>query len=142
MYATLEQILARFDRPETQELTRLTAPDGGERDDVAIETALAEASGQMDLYIGSRNTLPLSGLSAAQEADLARMACDIARYRLHGEQATEQVRTRYDDTIDALDGIAAGRINLSASANGAASGKASASAGARVMTRASLGGVL
>jgi phage gp36-like protein len=62
----------------------------------SIEAALAEASGQMDLYIGTRNTLPLSGLTEGQTADLARIACDIARYRLYADRATEEVRTVED----------------------------------------------
>ena len=142
MYATLDQILARHDRPDSQELTRLTAGAGGVRDDLAIEAALAEASGQMDLYIGTRNSLPLSGLTEIQSADLARIACDIARYRLYADRATEEVRTRYEDAVRVLEQIAAGRIHLGSTTTTASAARATASAGARVMTRDALGGIL
>jgi phage gp36-like protein len=141
MYATLDQMLARFDRPDSQELSRLTAGSGGVRDDARIEAALAEASGQMDLYLGTRNTLPLSGLIASQADDLARIACDIARYRLWADRASEEVRARYDDGIRVLEQIASGRIVLDLATATATAAKATASAGPRVMTRTTLGGL-
>ena len=143
MYATLDQILAQHDRPDTQELTRLTAGPGGVRDDERISVVLAEASGQMDLYIGTRNSLPLSGLTDGQAADLARMNCDIARYRLWADRASEEVRIRYEDAIKVLEQIATGRIHLDAQTGttAASAAKATASAAARVMTRTTLGGL-
>ena len=142
MYATLEQMLARYDRPDSYELTQITAPAGGVLDEEAVEAALAEASGQMDLYIGSRHPLPLSGVSAAQATDLARIACDIARYRLYAHLATEEVRARYEEAIRVLEQIAAGRILLRVTSGAGASGQARATAAPRVMTRTGLGGVL
>ena len=112
MYATLAQMVARFEAPDDPELTQLTGGGSGLIDEVRVATALAEASGQMDLYIGTRNALPLSGLAAAHAEELARLACDIARYRLWSDAASEEVRRRYEDAIRILEQIAKGTLVL------------------------------
>jgi phage gp36-like protein len=139
-YATLEEMLGRFDRPGNPELSQLTADADGLRDDARIDEALAEATGQMDLYIGTRYALPLAGLAASQSEELARLCCDIARYRLWADASSEEVRRRYEEALKLLDKIAAGDILLIVPTPGA--GVASASAEPRLMTRAALRGVI
>jgi phage gp36-like protein len=142
MYATLQQMLDRFDRIENPELTQLTSSPSGVRDDARIESALDEADGEINTYIGSRYPIPLTGISESTAANLARLACDIARYRLWSVQSSEEVRRRYEDAIGVLVRIAKGELNiLLTTGTGTASG-ASARAAAVRMTRDNLGMVL
>jgi phage gp36-like protein len=142
MYATLDDLLERFNRAARPELTEL-APDPddpSEPDEARLEQALTEASGQMDLYLGTRHRLPLEGLSDAQAGDLTRLCCDIARYRLWADQASKEVRLRYDDAIGFLEQAAAGRVRLGVS-DTVANARASVSGAPRQLTRSSLSGV-
>jgi phage gp36-like protein len=117
MYTTVADFLARHNRADNPELTQLCPDpdDATEPDAVRLAQALTEASGQMDLYLGTHHDLPLTGLSDAQAADLARICCDIARYRLWADQASKEVRQRYDDATAFLEQAASGRIRLGAS---------------------------
>ncbi|MCF1184046.1 DUF1320 domain-containing protein [Marichromatium gracile] len=113
MYADLDALRARHDRPEHPELTELTAGAGADAPDLdRLRRALAAASGQMDLYLGVRHRLPLAGLSDTEREELARIACDIARYRLWPDDAPETVRVRYAEAIGVLEQAAAGRLRL------------------------------
>lgn len=141
-YATLEEMLARFEREDLPELTQVTAGVGGVRDDTRITTALAEASGEMDLYLGTVHALPLTDLTATQTTEMARLCCDIARYRLWAEAASDEVRRRYDDALKVLAAIAAGKVRLLAPATGGVRGQAWAQASPRQMSRDQLAGVL
>lgn len=112
MYATVEQLIARFEAPDDPELSQLTGGGSGVVDEPRLAMALAEASGQMDLYIGTRHTLPLGGVAAAHAEELARICCDIARYRLWSDAASDEVRRRYEDAIRILEQIARGTLAL------------------------------
>lgn len=143
-YATLAQFRARHDRPENPELTQLTAlPGWSEPDTDRLSAALDEATGEMDLYIGTRHSLPLGGLTDAQTLYLAGLCADIARYRLWDQRASEEVRNRYRDAIAALRDVAAGRIRLGATADsGTGTSGVVASGAPRRLTRDSLDGLL
>lgn len=142
-YATLSDMLARFERERDPELSHLTGDSLGVRQDAQIVTALSEASGEMDTYIGSRYTVPLTGLSATLAADLARVCCDIARYRLWDAAASDEVRVRYEDALRLLRDIAAGRIALApTAAAGVGAAAASYTSAERVMSRATLSGLI
>lgn len=140
-YATPAQLVERFDAE--YELTQLTGAGSGSRDDERILLALEEASGQMDLYLGTRNALPLSGLGASQTAELERLCCDIARFRLWKDAASEEVRRRYDDAIRVLEQIAAGKVSLApAGASGAVGAAEIATPTPSVFGRSGDGGLL
>lgn len=114
MYATVADLIDRFDRPENPELTQLI-PDGGNppaADETRLEQVIGEASGQMDLYLGTRHTLPIDGLSDDQSSDLTRLCCDIVRYRLWADAASSEVRQRYEDAMGFLNRVADGRVRL------------------------------
>lgn len=125
-YATLDQLITRFESPENPELSQLTGDGSGLVDEARLSTALEEASGQMDLYIGTRHALPLSGIAAAHLEELARICCDIARYRLWGPSnaADTDVHTRYQDAIRVLEQIAKGTLSLAPSGESGAVGEA------------------
>lgn len=112
MYATVEQLIARFEAADDPELSQLTGGGSGLLDEARLATALEEASGQMDLYIGTRNALPLGAVAAAHAQELARICCDIARYRLWSDAASEEVRRRYEDAVRILEQIAKGTLVL------------------------------
>lgn len=79
-----------------------------QRDPLSIERALSDADAEIDAYLGGRYQLPLSSNSAV----LVRIACDIARYRLWAERASEEVRRRYEDARRFLEALAKGDVTL------------------------------
>jgi phage gp36-like protein len=92
-YATLTDLTERF----------------GDTEVVAVaERALADAGAEIDGYLVGRYRLPLPVVPRT----LVGFACDIARYRLYDDRATEQVTKRYDDAAKFLRLVADGRISL------------------------------
>lgn len=80
-----------------------------------FERAASAANGVIDGYLAARYTLPL-----ATTPELVRAwALDITRFRLWDEQAPEEVRRRYEDALEQLRDLAAGRMSLPPDAQGA-----------------------
>lgn len=79
-----------------------------ERDALAITRALADADAEIDAYLGGRYALPLADVPAV----LIRIACDIARYRLWAERASDEVRRRYEDARRFLEALGKGDVTL------------------------------
>lgn len=105
-YATQADLETRF---KNQELIELTDEAGtGVIDAAAVAVALADADSEINGYIASRHTLPLTQTSP----ELVRLACDIARYKLYDARATELVKARYDDAIAKLRDVARGVASL------------------------------
>lgn len=105
-YATPQDMIDRF---EEDELVQLTDQDElGVIDAVVLGKALADADAAIDGYLASRYTLPL----ATVPGSLTRIACDLARYYLYDNGATEEVRRRYDDAARFLTALAKGDITL------------------------------
>jgi len=76
---------------------------------VAVVTrARADADAEIDTYLASRYALPLSSVPAV----LVRVAADMARYYLHDNRATEEVKARYDAAIRWLKSISSGAATL------------------------------
>ncbi|MCW8857702.1 MAG: DUF1320 family protein [Kangiella sp.] len=106
-YAVLEDMVKRFGEQELIDLTDRAAT--GSIDEVVVAQALDDASAIIDGYLGSRYKLPLPSTPSI----VVPMCCDIARYYLYDDQATEQVTKRYEDTIRYFKGVASGSIKLS-----------------------------
>jgi len=134
-YATQADLEARFG---VDELTQLTDRAGaGVPDATIVARALSDAAAEIDTYLASRYALPLSPVPTV----LARIACDIARYRLWEDRASDEVRRRYEDNVRLLEGIAKGVLSLGLPEADAAPALAEASLGnRRVMSRAGTGG--
>jgi len=134
-YATQADLEARFG---VDELIQLTDRAGtGVPDAAIVARALSDAAAEIDSYLASRYALPLSPVPAV----LARIACDIARYRLWEDRASDEVRRRYEDARRLLESIAKGTVSLGLPEENAAPALAEASLGnARVMTRDGTGG--
>ncbi len=112
-YATSAQLTARFGEDE---LVSLTDRDGTAGTIVAavLDVALTDASALINGYLAGRYTLPL----ATPPAMLERLCCDIARYGLYDNGASEQVSKRFDDSVRFLEMVAAGKITLGITTQG------------------------
>lgn len=105
-YATLETMVERFG---SDELTQRTDRTGtGEMDAKVMDRALADADAEVNSYLAVRYALPLAGVPTV----LARVAADIARYRLYDDGVPETVRKRYEDAVALLKRIANGDVKL------------------------------
>ncbi|MGE0256933.1 MAG: gp436 family protein [Alphaproteobacteria bacterium] len=104
-YAAQSDLVTRFGQAELLQL----ADDGeGAIDATRVAAALTAADNLIDAYIGGRYDLPLATVPPV----LVDKACDIARYELMGQGATEAAQIRYDAAIALLRDIAAGRAAL------------------------------
>lgn len=132
-YATATELLDRFDAEEiaqrtdrstprlvTAELLRAAAAAGDlsawtsaeQAAAVAalslINSALVDADNTIDGYLAVRYAVPL----ASPPAVVKRLACDLARYFLYDDQATETVQKRYDTAERFFREVGAGKLSL------------------------------
>ena len=105
-YATLQDMIDRFGERELGQIAQGVALEVIDAD--RVERALADASAEIDGYVGTRYPLPLAPVPAL----LTRAACDVARYRLYDDAAPEEVRRRYEDVARLLRHIAEGTVSL------------------------------
>jgi len=73
-----------------------------------IDDALADASQEIDGRLARRYTLPLDPVPSLMK----RVAANTARFFLHDDSATEEIRKRYEDSIRTLKALAAGDMRL------------------------------
>lgn len=134
-YATPDDLEARYGADELVQLTDRVG--AGVPDADVVARALADADAEIDGYLASRYSLPLEHTPTM----LARIACDIARYRLWEDRASDEVRRRYEDARRVLEAIARGVVSLGMSETQAAPALAEVRPGVqRVMDRAGTGG--
>ena len=107
MYATLQDMLDRF---EASELLQLTDADGVDdarlADRVAVQ--LADAKTVIDAHVAAKYQTggdPVPPL-------LNRIACDLARFGLYRDAPPEAVQSRHDQARADLKAIAKGVIKL------------------------------
>lgn len=133
MYLTASDLMDRFDAAE---LAQVAPPDSLDRveaalmravilgestaaytaDEVAaategktrIESAIDDAGQEADGWLSQRYALPLDPAPAL----LVRLVANMARFHLHDDQATDEIRKRYEDAIKTLRHISEGRISL------------------------------
>lgn len=105
-YASQDDLIARFGETELIQLTDRAS--GGVVDADYLAVSLTEAQAEVDSYIGAIYDLPL----LTTPVSLITATCNIARYRLYNQQATEEVKIRYDDTIRWLRDVARGLASL------------------------------
>jgi phage gp36-like protein len=105
-FATVADLTARFG---AQELLLLADRDNtGAIDAGVVEAHLQDADAEIISLLAGSATIDTSN----PPLNLKRLACDIARYRLHGQNVPEDVRTRYEDAVKFLRLVAAGGANL------------------------------
>ncbi len=106
MYITPADIEARLGAEDYAVLVG-SGEDARER----VTQAIADASGEIDGYVGQRYALPLEPIPTA----IQRVAVDISIYRLSGDsRVTEDKRKRYEDAIAFLRGVVRGEVSLGA----------------------------
>ncbi|MCS6809757.1 MAG: DUF1320 domain-containing protein [Tepidimonas sp.] len=103
-YATESDLRQRFGSDEI-DLVSGRDPGGA---GAAIARAISDAAAEIDAYLEARYALPLPTVPPV----LARIACDIARYRLWAERAPDEVRMRYEDARRFLEALAKGAVRL------------------------------
>ncbi|EKE79717.1 gp436 family protein [Idiomarina xiamenensis] len=106
-YAAIGHLEIRFGVDELEQLAP-TADEGESLDSDKLEAALTEATAEMDTFIAVAYSLPL----ASTPAFLVTVCCDIARFRLWDDSASDEVRKRYEDAISWLRRLAKGEVNL------------------------------
>lgn len=111
-WATLADLTARFERPDFPELTQLTAPAGADAPDTAqLQAALDEAEAMMRGLLGGR-ALP----GSADDANLRRIQCNLARWSLYRDAVPERVQQIYLADVEQLRAIARGEQQAGAAA--------------------------
>lgn len=115
-YATQTDLIERFGELELAQRTNRV--DGATIDTVVLGRALADADAEIDSYLATRYTLPLSSTPPM----VNRMACDITRYRLFDDGVPETVRVRYLDAVSVLKRLASGDMLLEGMAAAAVAG--------------------
>lgn len=105
-YATLQTMLERFGDEEL--IQRTDRHGSGQLDVQVMARALADADAEVNSYLAVRYALPLAGVPTA----LARVAADVARYRLYDDGVPETVRKRYEDAVALLKRMASGDVKL------------------------------
>lgn len=106
-YITQTGLQERFGATEIADLA--------ESDTNAVARACTDATNLINGYLSARYTLPLTSVPDM----VVGWAADIARYRLWDDQAPEEVRRRYEDTLKQLEQLAKGLIALPPGTDGA-----------------------
>ena len=106
-YVTPAEFISRY-----REALEVVAPGEtpGTIDETELPQPIADASQEIDTWLGARYSIPLPRIPEV----LVRLAADIAIYRMSSECAelTEERRTRYDDAISLLKSISRGDASL------------------------------
>jgi phage gp36-like protein len=104
-YCTQQDLITRFGADELG----VVANDGvGGIDENAIGRAIDDASALINGWIQAQYALPLATVPPL----LNLLACDIARYQLHDQNAGEEIRNRYNDALKTLKDIASTKLKL------------------------------
>ncbi len=102
MYADRSDMVLRFSEYEIANLENTL--NGVE----SINSAIQDASDIADGYVGVKYSIPLPEVPK----NLKIIICDIARYFLWKNEASEEVRKRYEDAIAFLKRVADGKAIL------------------------------
>ncbi len=114
MYAQLEDMVQFFGRREVIALSDVD--DTGEINEQIVNDALQATASEIDSYLAGRYKLPLK----PAPRNLTRLACDIARYHMTGNERleTEAIRQRYKSAVDFLKLVARGEVTLGPTKDG------------------------
>jgi phage gp36-like protein len=107
VYGSLQAMVDRFGQVEMAQISDHTGQGDGV-DEAAVQRALEDAGAEIDGYLAGRYTLPLASVPRV----LVNVGCDIARYRLYKDIATDLVRKRYEDAVKLLEKVASGKVTL------------------------------
>lgn len=113
-YCTQGDLTTRFGETELIQLTDREAYN--DIDTAIVDKAISDADAEIDSYLAGRYTLPLAYIPP----NLTRIACDIARYLLYENAATQIVIDRRDAAVRYLELVAKGSIDLGPGVDGIA----------------------
>ena len=108
MYATLSDMQTRFGEREIIQLSDRSIPPTGLVDATVVDTALADASAEIDSWIMGRYPLPLGEIPPV----LVGLCCDMARLRLCTDHPPENVREKYEQALGFLKAVQSGKAHL------------------------------
>lgn len=114
-YATKQDMIDRFSLVEMIQLTDKASPATGAIVDAVLNRAIADSDGDINAALTGRYQLPL----AATPPSLVRVGCDLARYYLYEDHASDQVERRFKDAVAFLDRVAKGLATIGVDAAGA-----------------------
>lgn len=112
-YATTPEFIQAFGEQEAIQLSNLDDPMGELVDVVHLDQALQDASEEVNSYLRSRYSTPISDPPRA----LKRWVLDIARYLLHRYDPTETVKKNYEDALRFLREVRDGKKAIDLAAN-------------------------
>jgi phage gp36-like protein len=124
-YATVDDLLKRYDR---HRLAELTTDNGRDPDETALAVALADASAEVNGYLARRHTTPLSPVPEV----IVRLTCVVAVYNLatlQRDRDIEDISRRYEHAIAFLRRVADGTISLGLPGDGSPDGGGGAGGG-------------
>lgn len=108
MYASAVEFEEEIGSTETVELTNLDDPSATTVNVSRLEKALTTASGEINSYLATRYSIPVSPIPQI----LKTYCIDIAWYRLAQNNAPEQYQTRYTNVIARLKDMEKGQMLL------------------------------
>jgi len=109
-YATASDLLTRFGEAELLQLTDRDAVEAV--DGAVVATALADADATIEGYLAGRYAVPVSPVPPL----LTRIACDLARFTLHGKAADDTVKAAYEAALKLLRDLSKGDAVLAGAA--------------------------
>lgn len=109
MYCTQQDLIDRFGNDELVEIS--DKADSGAINAVVVQQAIDDAVATVNGHLAGRYELPLVNPPHI----LKKLTCDIARYNLYDEGATEAVEKRNDDAVKFLTKVAEGKVSLGVS---------------------------
>ena len=105
-YATQDDMEKRFG---VEELVLLTDREGtGAFNPEVFALAQLDGDSEIDAYLRPQYVLPLVDVPT----NLVRLACDVYRYYLYGNQVPEFAQKRYDQAVKMLTLISSGKLDL------------------------------
>lgn len=134
-YCTLQDLIDRYGEAELLQLTDRERV--GQINSDTVDRAISDADGEIDGYL-SKFSRPITPVPKV----LVRIACDITRFYLYDDQATEIVEKRYFNAVKFLQGVARGEISIGVDDAGAApesSNDAEVVSGGNVFNRSDTG---
>jgi phage gp36-like protein len=129
-YATLQDMATRFGAEELTQLTDRANVDA--IDSAPVNAALGDADALIDGYLAQRYAVPV----VPTPPMLRRLACDITRFLLSGEAASQAVRSAYEEALAQLRDLSAGRAALPGAAAAAPGATPAAGGAGRVQVAA------
>lgn len=135
MYATISDLIERFGSDEI-----LTLAPNEQNNDInanRLNVVIADTEAEINSYLAVRYRVPIAGAE-----QLKAVTCDIARYRLYDNQASDEVTNRYNQRISWLKDVSAGRATLGiaeSDAGGTLHCATTTRAADRLFTRESMG---